>query len=92
MKSRITTAFVLLLYLAVATIFGVAHDHEHGGGLPDDCAACKWQLSAAGEAPLVFAVVFFASVVLSVLIPQTFCVVAEFPAATASRAPPASPA
>jgi hypothetical protein len=94
MKARVTTVLVLLLYLSVALVLGVVHHHEHkpGPSHHDDCAACVWQLSATTDVPLTFVPLFFtpcvraASAAKSVAIPPLFAV------ATASRAPPASPA
>jgi hypothetical protein len=57
MKSRITTSVVCLLYLSVALVFGVLHEHHDHDSCPDgdhkDCAACQWQLNAITDVPTV---------------------------------------
>jgi hypothetical protein len=89
MKSRLTTGVVLLLYLSVALVFGVLHDH-HDGTLRghDDCAACKWQLSAVGDMPVVCVLATIHVVATAAGTFQSPQLPASFAAATASRAPP----
>jgi len=57
MKSRVTTAVVSLLYLSVALVFGVLHEHHDHDSCPadehKDCAACQWQLNAVTDVPTV---------------------------------------
>lgn len=89
MKNRLATAIVLLLYLSVAMVFGVLHDH-HDSALcgHNDCAACKWQISAVGDMPVVCVL---ATIHVVYTLPVTFQsseLPAPFIASTASRAPP----
>jgi hypothetical protein len=89
MKNRLTTAVVLLLYLSVALVFGILHDHQDGTlSGHNDCAACKWQISAVGDMPVACVL---ATVHIVTTAPTTFQsseLPAPFVASTASRAPP----
>jgi hypothetical protein len=90
MKNRLRAAIVLLLYLSVALVFGVLHDHHDHGTLRghDDCAACKWQISAVGNVPVVcvFATIHIVATAATTF--QSSELPAPFVASTASRAPP----
>jgi hypothetical protein len=89
MKNRLTSAIVLLLYLSVALVFGVLHNH-HDGALSghNDCAACKWQVSAVGDMPVVCALATIHVVAPTPAAFQSPELPASFVASTASRAPP----
>ncbi len=94
MKARITTAFVLLLYLAVALVLGVVHHHElqRGAGHPADCAACVWRVTGQADAPVEVASICFAVRWLTAPVVESVTIPHDFVPATASRAPPLSPA
>ena len=89
MKTRLTSAIVLLLYLSVALVFGIVHDH-HDGALRghDDCAACKWQISAVGDMPVVCVLAIVHIIAMAPATFQSSELPASFVASTASRAPP----
>jgi hypothetical protein len=95
MKRRGATWVVSLLYLSVALYFGVVHHHEDKCGLnePDHCSACQWAMAVSSDVPVAVALVVVALVFADTL-PRIdhFRPLTVFAAATASRAPPASPA
>jgi len=98
LKRRTFAALVSLLYLSVAVVFGVwhdHHDHDHGpvAGHSENCAACQWQSRAATDVPVVPAISFCLPVV-SRLIRNPDPVTPESPFLpnTASRAPPVTTA
>jgi hypothetical protein len=86
---------VSLLYLSVVVYFGVVHHHEDQCGLnePDHCGACQWASAVTSDVPVVVIVLIVALVFVDAQ-PRAeyFHLVAVFAAATASRAPPVSPA
>jgi flagellar biosynthesis protein FlhB len=92
---RVATWVVSLLYLSVVVYFGVVHHHEEKCGLtePDHCGACQWAMAVTSDVPVAIALVATALVFTDAppLI-HHFRLLAGFAAATASRAPPASPA
>ena len=61
-KPRITTVVVGLLYLSMALVFGLVHDHHGHDNCPfhehKDCAACAWQLNAVTDVPNVLPLIF----------------------------------
>jgi hypothetical protein len=95
MKRRGATWVVSLLYLSVALYFGVVHHHEDKCGLnePDHCSACQWAMAVTSDVPVVV-ILLVAALVFADAQPRIdhFHPLAVFAAATASRAPPASPA
>lgn len=94
MKSQFATAVVLLLYLSVATVFGVVHHHEHqlATGHQDDCAACVWHVTGNIDAPVFVVPILFAVQWLAAPVVESVAIPHDFVPGTASRAPPVSPA
>ncbi|MGD0060096.1 MAG: hypothetical protein ABSD58_11835 [Verrucomicrobiia bacterium] len=95
MKRRGIMWVVSLLYLSVVVYFGVVHHHEDKCGLnePDHCGACQWAMAVTSDVPVVVIVLLVALMLVEAQ-PHVehFHLLAVFAAATASRAPPASPA
>jgi hypothetical protein len=95
MKRRGATWVVSFLYLSVVLYFGVVHHHEDKCGLnePDHCGACQWSMAVTSDVPVVVILLIVALVFVDAQ-PRIdhFQLLAIFAAATASRAPPASPA
>ena len=94
MKLRLTTTFVLLLYLTVALVLGVVHHHDQqlAAGHGNDCAACVWHVTGNSDAPVVTTPISFVVRWLTPHVVQSVPVICDFIPATASRAPPLSPA
>jgi hypothetical protein len=96
MNRRIFSSFVSLLYVSVALVLGVIHDHHprvYHPGHGADCAACQWQLQANTDVPLsVVAPVVQVVVFRPVLLPASVPAESPFFSSTASRAPPLAPA
>ncbi|MCG3149933.1 MAG: hypothetical protein PCFJNLEI_03400 [Verrucomicrobiae bacterium] len=98
LKRRKLAALISLLYLSMAVLGGVGHDHhnhDHGAvaGHSDDCAACQWQTRAATDVPVVPDILFCLTVVSRpILHPATVTPESPFLPNTASRAPPVTPA
>jgi hypothetical protein len=91
MKRRGVTWGVSLLYLSVAVYFGVVHHHEDKCGLnePDHCGACQWTMAVTSDVPVAIALVAIALAFTDALpLINHFHLLADFAAATASRAPP----
>jgi hypothetical protein len=92
MKRRFLSSLVCLLYLSVALVLGVVHNHHprvyHAGQGPD-CPACQWQLSANTDVPVGIVVPVVQMVVVQPLfIPVSVPAASPFFSSTASRAPP----
>ena len=97
MNRRFLNGCVCLLYLSVALVLGVCHDHhEHhdhacdADGHDDDCVACQWQLNAITDAPVVVIPVTTSVSICFTAVPAYVPAIAETPFqfSTASRAPP----
>jgi hypothetical protein len=93
MKRSFLSSLVCLLYLSVALVVGVIHNHHprvYRPGRSNDCAACQWQLLAKTDVPLsaVAPVVPGVVVLPSRLIQASEPAESPFCSATASRAPP----
>ncbi len=95
MKKRVAAAIVGLLYLSVAVVFGMIHDHHDTSGLHSahECAACAWHIAIVTDVPMVeVPAVVAQTLTLPVLPAQSVFVPAVFSLASASRAPPAASA
>jgi hypothetical protein len=90
---RAFVAFISLLYLSVAVVFGAIHDHHqetvHTDGHDDDCAACQWQLHANTDVPVCeVAPVILEFTFRQLVVPASLPAESPFLSSTASRAPP----
>ena len=94
MKRRIISAVVCLMYLSVALVLGVHHDHHDADPLTahKDCAACVWNLNGVADLPVVVAVPVTAPCEMGVVVLNAQPHSAFFSPSSASRAPPATPA
>jgi len=95
MNRRILSSLITLLYMSVAVLFSVLHEHHHetahADGHDDDCAACQWQACATTDVPVCeIAPIVVQVVYRSLVIPASLPSESPFFSATASRAPPES--
>ena len=93
MNRRLLSSIITLLYMSVAILFSVLHEHHHEtthtDGHDDDCAACQWQACATTDVPVCeIAPVVVLVVYRPLVIPASLPAQSPFFSAAASRAPP----
>ena len=95
MNRRLFSSLITLLYMSVAILFSVLHEHHHetthDDGHDDDCAACQWQACATTDVPVCnVAPVVLLLVYRPLVIPASLPADSPYFSPTASRAPPES--
>jgi hypothetical protein len=90
-QTRLLTAFLCVLYVAVACGFGLLHDH-HDGNAKQHCAACAWLIKAVSDVPVTVTPVSITALTTDSPVVQSALLISALFLPASSRAPPLAPA